>query len=119
MNRNSQNIENLFKQAFQDVKIRPEKRVWRSIDKHLWLSNFKFYIENLFKHESISSNEKVWRKINRKLWIQEYLSFNLSKFNIYYSAAGLATLMMVLFNSVDNKPFSISKILLYWIFGLA
>jgi hypothetical protein len=112
--KDSKNIENLFKQQFQDLEIRPEKHVWRTIDKKLWLPNFKFYIEHLFKQEPLTTNERVWKNISRRLWWEDYLSFNLAKFNVYYSSAAIVLIAFFAFNFSEQintqKQNLISKI---------
>lgn len=75
-------------------------------------------IDELFKklaHHTVSPKAEEWWVINKKLKRKEFLKFNISRFNIYYSTAiALAFVMSsalvldnYLFNKVVDEPASV------------
>lgn len=110
MDKNFKNIENIFKDNFKNLEIKPDDKVWAEIDNKIWLSNFKVYFNNLLNTSNLSVGAGVWTGISRKLWLKEFLSFNLARFNIYYSFLIIIIGSTFVLYSPDNSIIQSKKI---------
>jgi len=96
------NIENIFRNAFENYEAKPTNKVWGSINTRLWWVN----IENALKNIAVSPSPNVWRYIYIKLLFYNFLRFNAMSFNIYYLLVAIlgASLFFAMPNNKYNTP---------------
>ncbi len=98
--KNENNIEDIFRDAFQDAKEEPSQKVWSSLNKKLFVKNFA----QKFADFTLEPSEKVWIAINRKLIWKQFLRFSIAKFNIYYaSVLTFLAIFGILYLQSDDK----------------
>ena len=100
--KNKNNIEDIFKNAFQDAEETPSQKVWNNLNKKLFVKNFA----QKFVNFSVKPSEKVWIAINRQLLWKQFLHFSFTKFNVYYaSIIGIITIFGIFYlnNNTSNN----------------
>ncbi len=91
---NNNNIDDIFKNAFKDNRVKPSEQTWAKINKKLFVQN----ISNAFKSFKVKPSTKVWVSLNKKLFWLKFLKFNFKTFNIYYAGTTIILLFLVIFN---------------------
>lgn len=100
------NIEDFFKDSFDDFEQSPSGDLWGKIDEKISGNDVQQVYKTAFDNFASSPSANVWDNIYRRLILIRFFRFQPNTFNVYYSAAGiiLATLIFVgLFNSSPSK----------------
>lgn len=105
------NIEDIFKNAFQTYSEKPDKDVWKGIAPKLSGARLELLYKTAFKGFTSSPSQAVWKKIASSMWIKNFVHFNPLSFNAYYMAALsiVGVTSFVVFNNQLNLG-SIDKI---------
>ncbi|PIP54793.1 MAG: hypothetical protein COX07_03405 [Bacteroidetes bacterium CG23_combo_of_CG06-09_8_20_14_all_32_9] len=97
------NIEDIFKDNFKNLNIKPTEKVWKGVSSNLWYSD----IQNIFYNYTLQPASSVWHKIALKLWFRNFLIFSPKTINIYYLSVILIICSALFFavyqNTVDSK----------------
>ncbi|MBI5540466.1 MAG: hypothetical protein HY951_10440 [Bacteroidia bacterium] len=92
-----QNIEDLFKNNFDNLNVEPTQKVWEGVNSNLWYSN----IQNAFYNYTVQPTSKAWRKIAFRLWFKDFIVFSPLSFNVYYLSAILVVCSTLIFTSYN------------------
>jgi hypothetical protein len=102
-----QNIEDVFRQGFDDFQIKPSGKVWNGINKQMAAPRLEASYKNAFEGFRISPSEQIWRRVAAAVWVQRFIHFSPFSFNIYYlaiiSSAIIGTIAVI--NNNTNLDF--------------
>lgn len=94
--KNNNNIEDIFKNAFENDRVEPSAQAWSKINKKLFVQN----VSNIFKGFKVNPSQAVWSSLSKKLFWLNFLRFNLKTFNVYYAGA-IVILSVLTYNLID------------------
>ena len=77
---NLDNLEDIFKNNFEDLNVEPNEKLWKDIKSNLWYSD----IQNAFRNFTLQPAGSVWRAIAFRLWFKQFLIYSPATFNVYY-----------------------------------
>lgn len=97
-----QNIEDVFRQGFDDFQIKPSGKVWNGINKQMTGPRLEASYKNAFEGFRINPSEQIWRRVAAAIWFQRFIHFTPFSFNIYYLA--IITTAIVGTVAIVNNP---------------
>ncbi len=100
MSKEFRNIEDLFKDSFENAKVTPNKEIWDNIENNL---RSESYFHNKFKSYFVQPSNKIWTNIQRKLFYLNFFRFSLQRFNVYYLSSIIALLLLIYNYSGNNN----------------
>ena len=90
------NIDDIFKNAFENDRVEPSAQAWGKINKKLFVQN----ASNAFKDFKVNPSQAVWSSLSKKLFWLSFLRFNVKTFNAYYAGA-IVVLSVLLYNGFN------------------
>ena len=103
------NIENLFKDAFEGHMEKPSSSVWKKVDGQMKGLRTPHLFKSAFEQFTVKPSAYVWSKINAALWLPRFLKFNPLSFNVYYAALAVVSTATILTinNNYNNAPLAL------------
>lgn len=99
MSDNLRNIEDLFRETFENAKVTPNEETWNNIENNL---RSESYFKNKFSGYFVQPSNSVWVNIQRRLILINFFRFNLTSFNFYYLSSFIVMLILA-FNLFDGN----------------
>ncbi|MDD3685404.1 MAG: hypothetical protein PHE56_01435 [Bacteroidales bacterium] len=98
-----QNIEDVFRQGFDDFQMKPSGKVWNGINKQMAGPRLEASYKNAFEGFRINPSEQIWRRVAAAIWFQRFIHFTPFSFNVYYLAI-LTTAIIGTVAVINNSP---------------
>lgn len=103
MNVDFENMDELFRDNLNGMRVEPDDKVWANIENKLGTRNINPFSAGTVDGIEIQPSVGLWSRIARTLWIRNFFRFTANQLNIYY--VGAATMAIVgmfwLFNTTE------------------
>jgi len=83
---NDSYIQDLYRKAFDGASVDPPDSLWSSLEKSIDDGAVEKLYKEKFEDDRVAPPIGLWFKIQQSLWLKEFLRFNPTKINVYYSA---------------------------------
>ncbi len=102
MNNREFDIENTFNKAFGSFNYKVNNDVWNNIETELNETFPETVYNDYFSNFKMTPDNSNWKKIATVLWFEQFLSFSVKTFNIYYLIALLSIMGASVYNFISS-----------------
>lgn len=95
---NEDNIEQFFKDRFENAEVTPSDDIWAKLESNIEKRDIEGLYQTAFRNAAVEPSASVWKKIATTLAWRSFFTFNVSTFNIYYATVITAIMGFTAFN---------------------
>ncbi|MBR4497609.1 MAG: hypothetical protein IKP08_02900 [Bacteroidales bacterium] len=107
---NENDIEQLFRDRFENAEVAPADDIWAKLESNINKRDIEGLYQTAFKNAAVEPAASVWQKIASTLAWRSFLTFKFNTFNVYYATLVTAILSFTAFNffQKDSESTSVS-----------